>query len=84
MVDINPIDAENRGISAGDTVSLSTQRGSIQVKANLTEMTPPGVVNMYHAYPQADVNTLIEPDYLDPISGFPGFKSLLCEVKKSS
>jgi hypothetical protein len=28
------------------------------------------------------VNTLIDPDYLDPISGFPGFKSLLCSVRR--
>jgi len=25
---------------------------------------------------------VIDPDYRDPISGFPGFKSLLCEVQK--
>jgi hypothetical protein len=45
-------------------------------------MVPPGVVNMYHDYPEASVNLLIEPDYLDPISGYPGFKSLLCEVTR--
>ena len=39
---------------------------------------------MYHGRPEADVNTLIDPDYRDPISGFPAFKSLLCEVKKIS
>ena len=63
-------------------VSLSSPRASVQVKANLTEYVPVGVVNMYHAYPEANVNLLIEPDYCDPISGFPGFKALLCEVKK--
>lgn len=84
MVDINPVDASVRGISQEDWVSLSTLRGAIRVKANLTEMVPPGVVSMYHAYPEASVNLLIEPDYLDPISGYPGFKSLLCEVKKVS
>jgi hypothetical protein len=26
---------------------------------------------------------LIEPDYVDPISCYPGFKALLCEVKKA-
>ena len=83
MVDINPEDAENRGISSGDRVTLSTSRGSIQVKANLTEMVAPGVVNMYHAYPEADVNLLIEPDYVDPVSCYPGFKSLLCEIRKT-
>jgi anaerobic selenocysteine-containing dehydrogenase len=84
MVDLNPKDAEERGITSGDEVSLSTPRGAIQVNANLTEMVPAGVVNMYHGYPQADVNLLIDPDYVDPISAFPGFKSLLCEVKKAT
>ena len=82
MADINPQDAKKRGIAAGDDIKLLTPKASIRVKANLTEIVPPGVVSMYHAYPTADVNTLIEPDYRDPISGFPGFKSLLCEIKK--
>jgi len=80
MADINPQDARARGIAHEDWVSLATPRGSIRVRANLTEMVPPGVVNMYHDYPEASVNLLIGPDYLDPISGYPGFKSLLCEV----
>jgi anaerobic selenocysteine-containing dehydrogenase len=82
LVDMNPTDASVRGISQEDWVSLSTPRGSIRVRANLTEMVAPGVVNMYHGYPEANVNLLVEPDYLDPISGYAGFKSLLCEVKR--
>jgi anaerobic selenocysteine-containing dehydrogenase len=82
MLDINPIDANERGISQGDGVTLSTPRNSIKVKANVTEVVPPGVINIFHAYREPEVNTLVEPDYLDPISGFPGFKSLICEVKK--
>ena len=83
MVDINPKDARKRGISQGDPVHLSTRRGAIRVLANLTETVPPGVVNMYHGYPEADVNLLIQPDYVDPVSGYPGFKSLLCEVERA-
>jgi anaerobic selenocysteine-containing dehydrogenase len=82
MVDINPQDARERGIAQEDRVSLATPRNSMKVRANLTELVPPGVVNMYHDYPEASVNLLVEPDYQDPISGFPGFKSLLCQVKK--
>jgi anaerobic selenocysteine-containing dehydrogenase len=81
MVDINPADAKDRRIVQEDWVDLSTPRNAIRVRANLTERVPPGTVSMYHAYPEANVNLLVEPDYLDPISGFPGFKSLLCEVK---
>jgi anaerobic selenocysteine-containing dehydrogenase len=84
MVDMNPVDARDRGIAQEDWVSLSTRRGSMRVRANLTEMVPPGVVNMFHAYPEASVNLLIEPDYLDPISGYAGFKSLLCQLTRLS
>ena len=63
-------------------VSLETSRGKIRVRANLTETVLPGVVHMFHGIAEADVNSLIEPDYLDPISGFPGFKSVRCQVTK--
>lgn len=82
--DINPTDARRLGIEQGDLIKITTTEGSIEVKANVTEVASPGVVHMYHGYPEADVNTLIPADYLDPISGFPGFKSLLCAVEKSS
>jgi anaerobic selenocysteine-containing dehydrogenase len=82
MLDMHPDDAEKRGIGQGDWLDLKTERNTIRVRANLTLSVPSGVVNMFHAYPEADVNLLIAPDYLDPISGFPGFKALLCEVKK--
>jgi anaerobic selenocysteine-containing dehydrogenase len=83
MLDINPRDAEARGIQQGNWVYLETSRNRIKVKANLTEIVLPGVIHMVHGIQEADVNLLIEPDYLDPISGFPGFKSLLCEVRKA-
>jgi anaerobic selenocysteine-containing dehydrogenase len=82
MVDINPQDARTRGIAPDEWVMLLTQRGSIRVRANVTELVPSGVVSMFHDFPTADVNELIGPDYRDPISGFPGCKSLLSEVKK--
>lgn len=81
--DIYPTDAEKLGIKQGDDLEISTTKGSITVKANLTRIGQPGVVYMYHGYSEADVNALIEGDYYDPISGFPGYKSLLCQVKKA-
>jgi anaerobic selenocysteine-containing dehydrogenase len=81
-VDLNPADARRYGIANGDTVELSTPRGTIQVKANVTELAKEGVAHMYHDYPEADANSLLPGDYLDPISGFPGYKSSLCAVKK--
>jgi anaerobic selenocysteine-containing dehydrogenase len=82
MVDINPKDAAQRGLAPNEWVSLATPRGAIRVRANLTELVPPGVASMYHGFPGADANDLIDPDYRDPISGYPGYKSLLCDVRK--
>jgi anaerobic selenocysteine-containing dehydrogenase len=83
MVDMNPSDASIRGIRQGDWVWLETPRKKVRVMANLTQTVLPGVVHMFHGIQEADVNLLIEPDYLDPISGFPGFKSLGCQVSRA-
>lgn len=80
--DLNPADAQALGIAQGDVIEISTPTGSIRVRANLTQMVRPGDVHMLHGYPEADVNTLLESDYLDPISGFPGYKAALCAVRK--
>jgi anaerobic selenocysteine-containing dehydrogenase len=80
--DLSPVDAAKLGIAEGEAIRIVTPKGSIAVKARLTSVVQEGVVHMYHAYPEADVNGLIEADYLDPISGFPGFKGLLCRVER--
>ncbi|MCL2669691.1 MAG: hypothetical protein FWE89_03305, partial [Syntrophaceae bacterium] len=80
--DINPRDAKVRGIEDNEWVLLATPRSAIRARANVTEVVPPGVVNIFHNIPGADVNDLLDPNYRDPISGYPGFKSYLCDVKK--
>lgn len=81
-VDLNPDDAAALGISKGERVSLETAFGAIEVSADLDDDLLPGTVNMFHGYSEADVNTLIPGDYLDPISGFPGYKAIACRVVK--
>ncbi|MCX8032651.1 MAG: molybdopterin-dependent oxidoreductase [Thermoleophilia bacterium] len=80
--DLHPHDAERLGIISGDLIEISTPLEAIKVTANVTHMAYPGAVHMFHDYPEADVNSLIPADYLDPISGFPGYKALLCQVRK--
>ncbi len=80
--DINPADAARLGIKQDDAIRISTPKDAIAVKANLTQMVQPGVIHMFHGHSEADVNVLFESDYLDPLSGFPGFKSTLCKVEK--
>jgi anaerobic selenocysteine-containing dehydrogenase len=80
--DLNPADARALGIVQGDRIELRSPFGSIRVDANLTGLVRPGDVHMYHSHPEADVNLLLDPDALDPVSGFPGYRSSRCRVEK--
>ena len=80
--DLNDEDAKKLGIEKGDTIELFTRAGTITVGANPTRAVKPGTVFMYHGYTEADVNSIIPPGHNDPYSGFPGYRSTRCGVKK--
>jgi len=88
---IHPADAEPRDIRDGDRVWVKTKRGKVSFYAKVTERITKGVIeaNMGGGGPlqpqvwrEANVNELTDPENRDPISGFPVFKALLCEVVK--
>ena len=81
--ELNPEDAARLDVKEGGRIDIYTARGSITVHTHLTKTVPAGMVNMYHGYREADVNTLMDPDHLDPYSGFPGFRSTRCGVRKT-
>ena len=82
LLTINPEDAAKRDIRTGDEVFLKTAYGQMRVKAKPTIMVPPGVVGIMHGWAKANVNELI-PRQFDPISGFPPYKEVVCEVVKA-
>lgn len=88
---IHPEDADPRGIRDGDKVWVRTKRGRAPFYAKVTERIMKGVIeaNMGGGGPlqpkewkEANVNELTDMENRDPISGFPVFKALLCEVEK--
>ena len=83
-VEINPKTAESYGIAQGDMVRVETARGSIKLKAKLTEDILPGVIGVMHGWAEANVNLLstMDKEYLDPLDGYPGLRQLLCRVAK--
>jgi anaerobic selenocysteine-containing dehydrogenase len=84
LLEIHPRDADLRGIQQGDTVHITSPRGRVTVKANVTDAILPGVVQLPHHWPdEANANNLSDDVNLDPISGFPAFKSQLCQVSKA-
>ena len=80
---IHPYDAASREILDGDRVEISSPRGAVCFTAEVTSRVKPGVVHCFHGWNQANINELTDNRSLDPISGFPPFKSLLCQVRKT-
>ncbi|WP_094606680.1 Acetylene hydratase [Sporomusa silvacetica DSM 10669] len=87
---IHPSDAEQRDINDGDKVILSTKRGNVRFFARVTEIVQSGEIeaNMGGGSLQAlewskgNANIITDIANRDPISGFPVFKALLCQVRK--
>ncbi|MFQ5827267.1 MAG: molybdopterin-dependent oxidoreductase, partial [Dehalococcoidia bacterium] len=80
--EINPASAAECGVNDGDRVKVETPRGSIELKAKVTEDIIAGVVNIPHGWPEANVNMLTDETPVDPIAGNPALKALLCRVTK--
>ncbi len=81
-VQIHPADAAARGISDGDWVMVRSPRGAVRFAAEVSDMIKEGVAHCFHGWNDANVNELTDHSHLDPISGFPSFKALLCEVER--
>ncbi len=90
-VQINPKDARERKIEPGDPVVIKTARGSVEMRADITEDIMEGFVYApvggggpqgTETWRKANANVLTDLEQFDPISGFPVYKTLLCQVKK--
>jgi formate dehydrogenase major subunit len=78
LVEINPFDAERLGIGDGQTVKVTSRRGTLQAKAKITTRSDRGTVFMNFHFHEAAVNLLTNPA-LDPIAKIPEYK--VCAVK---
>lgn len=82
LAKMNLYDATKRGIRDGDLVTIESPRGSIKLAAKVTDTIRQGVVSIPHGWQEANANILTDDEHLDPISGFPPFNGLLCEVRR--
>jgi anaerobic selenocysteine-containing dehydrogenase len=88
---LNPADAEAREILNGDRVWVESPRGRVGVRARVTDDVMTGQVELNvgggspiqaEEWREANANFLTDFESRDPVSGFPVYKALLCEVKK--
>ncbi len=90
-VQISEEDAAQRRIKTGDMVDLKTVRGSVKMWAFVTDKVMPGFAYApvggggpmgTDEWKQANVNVLTDLKQFDEISGFPIYKTLLCQIRK--
>ena len=80
--EINPRTAERYGIKDGDTIIVSTQYGSIKIRAKVAENIVQGVINIPHGWAEANVNLLTPRMPADPISGCPLLKAIPSKISR--
>jgi predicted molibdopterin-dependent oxidoreductase YjgC len=84
MCEINPGDAARLGIEDGDTVVVSSRRGSVTVAAKVTERSPRGAVFMSFAFPELTRTNDVTSDAYDFITETPEFKACAVKVEKAA
>jgi len=79
--DISAEDAQEKGISDGERISVKSRRGEVMVKARITRQVPKGLVWMAFHFREGCANWLTNPVY-DPITQTAEYKACAVCVEK--
>jgi formate dehydrogenase major subunit len=79
LLEIHPHDAEERGISDGDRVSLASRKGDITLEAKITTRVQPGVVYTTFHNPETGAN-VVTTEYSDWATDCPEYKVTAVQV----
>ncbi len=83
-VEINAEDARTYGIADGSRVSVSSRRGSITLKAQVSRRPDLGVLFIPFHYREAAANVLTSSTGLDPVCKIPELKVTAVRLEKQS
>jgi formate dehydrogenase major subunit len=80
ILEIHPLDAENRGINDGDLCAIASRAGETSLRAKVTERIQPGVVytTFHHAVSGANVVTT---EFSDWATNCPEYKVTAVQVR---
>ena len=81
IVTLNVMDMRRHQIKAGDTIRISTRRGSIEAKVRVDEAVCEGQLFMPFCYSESPVNFLTNPK-LDPVGKIPEFKFCAARIER--
>ncbi len=77
-MEINPEDATKLGVRKNQMVKVSSRRGEITLRAEISSIVPPGVVFIPFHFIEAPANKLTISAF-DPVAKIPDYK--VCAVK---
>lgn len=81
--DISPADATRLGIANKEYIIVSSRRGSVKVKARVTEEIPPGLVWMAFHFREGNANWLTN-NVFDPETKTAEYKACAVKIEKVS
>jgi predicted molibdopterin-dependent oxidoreductase YjgC len=80
MVDVHEVDAARLGLKTGDVVRVSSRRGAVVLRVNVSPKTTPGVVFIPMHFAEAAAN-LLTIDVLDAQAKIPEFKACAVNIE---
>ncbi|EFK05929.1 formate dehydrogenase, alpha subunit [delta proteobacterium NaphS2] len=83
FLELNPEDANNLGVSDGDMVTVSSRRGTLNVKTTVTDRVDAGVLFLPFHFLESNANVLTNPAF-DPIAKIPEFKVCAAKLEKAA
>jgi len=83
LLEIHPLDAENRGVKQGDWVRLASRTGETTLRAEVTDRVAPGVVYTTFHHPATQAN-VVTTDFSDWATNCPEYKVTAVQVMPSN
>jgi formate dehydrogenase major subunit len=83
VLEIHPVDAEDRGVRTGNWVKLASRAGATTLRALVTDRVAPGVVYTTFHHPETQAN-VVTTDYSDWATNCPEYKVTAVQVAPSN
>ncbi|WP_159944050.1 MULTISPECIES: molybdopterin oxidoreductase family protein [unclassified Nocardiopsis] len=82
LLDLSPEDAVKLGVRDGETVRVTSRRGSVLVPVSVTDAMRPGLVFMTFHFPDQVDTQLLTIDATDPIAGTAEYKAAAVRIER--
>ena len=83
LLEIHPVDAEDRGIKSGDWIKLVSRSGETTLRATVTDRVAPGVVYTTFHHPSTQAN-VVTTDHSDWATNCPEYKVTAVQISPSN